>query len=180
MQASVVALARNTSYQAAALQQAVEHALALIEQPLSRLIRPGDRVLVKPYLRHGPMRAPESRMVSHPALIETVIGMVRDCGRRPTLGDEGSRYLRRTQPPPDEMWFHLLAERAGAELVSFAKAGGRLVPSGIPSPRQYLLSRAVLDADVVINLANAVLHPTFVWSGAVKNMFNAVVGAGNA
>lgn len=126
------------------------------------------------------MRAPESRMVSHPALIETVIGMVRDCGRRPTLGDEGSRYLRRTQPPPDEMWFHLLAERAGAELVSFAKAGGRLVPSGIPSPRQYLLSRAVLDADVVINLANAVLHPTFVWSGAVKNMFNAVVGAGNA
>lgn len=180
MQASVVALARNTSYQAAALQQAVEHALALIEQPLSRLIRPGDRVLVKPYLRHGPMRAPESRMVSHPALIETVIGMVRDCGGRPTLGDEGSRYLRRTQPPPDEMWFHLLAERAGAELVSFAKAGGRLVPSGIPSPRQYLLSRAVLDADVVINLANAVLHPTFVWSGAVKNMFNAVVGAGNA
>jgi hypothetical protein len=78
------------------------------------------------------------------------------------------------------MWLHLLAERAGAELVSFAKAGGRLVPSGIPRPRQYLLSRAVLDADVVINLANAVLHPTFIWSGALKNMFNAVVGAGNA
>lgn len=180
MQASVVALVRNTSYQAEALRQSVEHALALIGQPLSRLIRPGDRVLVKPYLRHGPMRAPETRMVSHPALIEALIGMVRDCGGHPLLGDEGSRHLRRTQPPPDEMWFHLLAERAGAELVSFAKAGGRLVPSGIPRPGQYLLSRAVLDADVVINLANAVLHPTFVWSGAVKNMFNAVVGAGNA
>lgn len=180
MQASVVALVRNTSYQAEALRQSVEHALALIGQPLSRLIRPGDRVLVKPYLRHGPMRAPETRMVSHPALIETLIGMVRDCGGHPLLGDEGSRHLHRTQPPPDEMWLHLLAERAGAELVSFAKAGGRLVPSGIPRPAQYLLSRAVLDADVVINLANAVLHPTFVWSGAVKNMFNAVVGAGNA
>ncbi|GEC96031.1 hypothetical protein ZRA01_21040 [Zoogloea ramigera] len=180
MQTSVVALVRNTSYQAEALRQSVEQALALIEQPLSRLVRPGDRVLVKPYLRHGPMRAPETRMVSHPALIETMIGMVRDCGGRPTLGDEGSRHLRRTQPPPDEMWLHLLAERAGAELVSFAKAGGRLVPSGIPRPRQYLLSRAVLDADVVINLANAVLHPTFIWSGALKNMFNAVVGAGNA
>ncbi|MBL8435511.1 MAG: SDR family NAD(P)-dependent oxidoreductase, partial [Zoogloea sp.] len=180
MQASVVALVRNTSYQAEALRQSVEHALALIGQPLSRLIRPGDRVLVKPYLRHGPMRAPETRMVSHPALIEALIGMVRDCGGHPLLGDEGSRHLRRTQPPPDEMWFHLLAERAGAELVSFAKAGGRLVPSGIPRPGHYLLSRAVLDADVVINLANAVLHPTFVWSGAVKNMFNAVVGAGNA
>ena len=180
MQASVVALVRNTSYQAEALRQSVEHALALIGQPLSRLIRPGDRVLVKPYLRHGPMRAPETRMVSHPALIETLIGMVRDCGGHPLLGDEGSRHLHRTQPPPDEMWLHLLAERAGAELVSFAKAGGRLVPSGIPRPGQYLLSRAVLDADVVINLANAVLHPTFVWSGAVKNMFNAVVGAGNA
>ncbi len=180
MQASVVALVRNTSYQAEALRQSVEHALALIGQPLSRLIRPGDRVLVKPYLRHGPMRAPETRMVSHPALIEALIGMVRDCGGHPLLGDEGSRHLRRTQPPPDEMWLHLLAERAGAELVSFAKAGGRLIPSGIPRPGQYLLSRAVLDADVVINLANAVLHPTFVWSGAVKNMFNAVVGAGNA
>lgn len=180
MQASVVALVRNTSYQPDALKQSVEQALGLIGQPLSRLIRPSDRVLVKPYLRHGPMRTPETNMVSHPAIIETVIALVRDCGGHPVLGDEGSRQLRQTQPPPDEMWLHLLAERAGAELVSFAKAGGRLVPSGIPRPRQYLLSRAVLDADVVINLANAVLHPTLVWSGAVKNMFNTVIGAGNA
>ena len=180
MQASVVALVRNTSYQPEALRQSIERALALIEQPLSRLIRPGDRVLVKPYLRHGPMRTPETNMISQPAIIEAVIALVRDCGWHPMLGDEGSRRLRQTQPPPDEMWLHLLAERAGAELVSFAKAGGRLVPSGIPRPHQYLLSRAVLDADVVINLANAVLHPTLVWSGAVKNMFNTVIGAGNA
>lgn len=180
MQTSVVALVRNTSYQPEALRQSIERALALIEQPLSRLIRSGDRVLVKPYLRHGPMRTPETNMISQPAIIEAVIALVRDCGGHPMLGDEGSRRLRQTQPPPDEMWLHLLAERAGAELVSFAKAGGRLVPSGIPRPHQYLLSRAVLDADVVINLANAVLHPTLVWSGAVKNMFNTVIGAGNA
>lgn len=176
---SVVSLVRNSSYQLDALQYAIERSLELIDLPLSSLIHPGDRVLIKPYLRHGNIRAPETRMVSHPALIEATVRLVRDSGGRPALGDEGSQRVLTLAPSPDEMWLHLLAERSGAELVSFAKAGGRMLPSLIERPRKYLVTRAILDADVVINLANAQLHPRFVWSGAVKNMFNALIGAGN-
>lgn len=177
---SVVSLVRSTDYRVEALGQAIEEALQLIGQPLARLVRPGARVLIKPYLRHGSVRLPETRMVSHPALIEASIRLVRDCGGHPVLGDEGSRYLHNPPLHPDALWLHLLADRSGAELVSFAKAGGRVLPSRIPRPRDYLLTRAVLDADVVISLANPQPHPSLIWSGAVKNMFNALIGEGGS
>lgn len=178
-QNSRVAFTQNTRYDIPTLQGAIARILDLIDAPLERCVRPGDRVLIKPYLRHGSVRLPETRMVSHPALIEALIGLVRDCGGRPVLGDEGSRHLRNTPLHPDSVWLHLLASRCNAELVSFAKAGGRIVESGIKQPASYLLSRAVLDADSVISLGNAQPHPSLVWSGSVKNMFNAVIGAGN-
>ena len=176
---SLVSLVRNESYAPDALRQSIEQALALIGQPLRQLIRPGDRVLVKPYLRHGSVRQPETRMVSHPAVVEAVLGLVCDCGGRPQLGDEGSRRPGHPQLHHEALWLHLLAERFGAELVSFAMSGGRVVPSAIPQPASYLLSRAVLDADSVISLVNAQPHPSLMWSGALKNMFNTIIGAGN-
>lgn len=179
IQTSRVAFTESTSYDIATLQDALSRTLDLIDLPLEQCVRPGDRVLIKPYLRHGSVRLPESRMVSHPALIEALVGLVRDCGGRPILGDEGSRHLRNAPLHPDSVWLHLLASRCDAELVSFAKAGGRIVESGIERPTCYLLSQAVLDADTVISLGNAQPHPSLVWSGSVKNMFNAVIGAGN-
>lgn len=176
---SLVSLVRNESYAPDALRQSIEQALALIGQPLRQLIRPGDRVLIKPYLRHGSVRQPETRMVSHPAVVEAVLGLVCDCGGRPQLGDEGSRRPGYPQLHHEALWLHLLAERFSAELVSFATSGGRVVPSAIPQPASYLLSRAVLDADSVISLVNAQPHPSLMWSGALKNMFNTIIGAGN-
>lgn len=176
---SLVSLVRNESYAPDTLRRAIEQALALIRQPLDRLIRPGDRILIKPYLRHGSVRQPETRMISHPAMVEAMLDLVRDCGGRPVLGDEGSRHPDQAQLHHEALWLHLLAERYGAELVSFATAGGRVLPSRIPRPASYLLSRAVLDADAVISLVNPQPHPWLIWSGAVKHMFNTIIGAGN-
>ncbi|MBS0371426.1 MAG: SDR family NAD(P)-dependent oxidoreductase [Proteobacteria bacterium] len=177
--ASLVSLVRNDSYAPDRLRAVIEHALELIGQPLTALIRPGDRVLVKPYLRHGSVRLPETRMVSHPAFVEAMLGLVRDSGGRPQLGDEGSRCPGKPQLHHEALWLHELAERFDTELVSFATSGGRVLQSGIPRPASYLLSTAVLDTDVVISLVNAQPHPSLVWSGALKNMFNAIIGAGN-
>lgn len=173
---SVVAFVPCIHHQQESLRLALETALIEIGQPLQGLIRAGDRVLIKPYLRHGNTRRPESRMVSHPALIETIVEMVKDCGGRPLIGDEGSRQLHDQPIHRDSMWLHLLAERTGAELVSFAKAGGRLLSSDVPHLKRLLLSRAVTDADLVLNLANAQPHGRLIWSGAIKNMLNAVIG----
>lgn len=96
------------------------------------------------------------------------------------LGDAG--LLRRPEQwiDPDDLWVHLLAERCGAEWITFALAGGRMCPSRLAHPPEYMVTRVVLEADVVISIANPRPHLYLVWNGAIKNMFNAVIGAGNA
>jgi uncharacterized protein (DUF362 family)/Pyruvate/2-oxoacid:ferredoxin oxidoreductase delta subunit len=143
--------------------------------PLPKLIRTGDRVLVKPFLRYG-YATPESRMVSHPEMVRMVIEAATDCGAITSLGDAGMTKGGRRGSRPLDAWIHDVARQSGASLASFGESGARYLRSGVLFPRRYLISRAVLDADKVIGCANLQPHPLLTLSGATKNMFNSVVG----
>jgi uncharacterized protein (DUF362 family)/Pyruvate/2-oxoacid:ferredoxin oxidoreductase delta subunit len=151
-----------------------------MQPPMAKVIKRGDRVLLKPFLHHGRHSYPDSRLVSHPALIQVVTEALRDCGAQVMLGDEGSRSFASRPVAAGGEWMHDLARRHDIALVSFAKTGGRHVRSGLIFPRRYLLARAVLDVDHVVNCANFQPHYVLGMSGAVKNMFNAVIGAGQS
>jgi NAD(P)-dependent dehydrogenase (short-subunit alcohol dehydrogenase family)/ferredoxin len=43
-------------------------------------------------------------------------------------------------------------------------------------PKAYLIANALLDSDAIINCANCQPHSKLLLSGAVRNMFNAIVG----
>ncbi len=172
---SQVVAAKNHSYTRSSLQCAFQNLLDGMEPPLPTLIKTGDRVLVKPYLRHGNDNY-QSRMVSHPSVVRMVIEAVVDCGAVVMLGDEGSKKLREENVRPDEQWIHDLAASSRASLVSFSKEGAKLVRGNLHFPRKYLISRAVLEADAVVSCANFQPHYILGFSGAVKNMFNSVVG----
>jgi uncharacterized protein (DUF362 family)/Pyruvate/2-oxoacid:ferredoxin oxidoreductase delta subunit len=146
-----------------------------MDPQLPAIIGNGDRVLVKPFLRHG-SAGPESRLVSHPEVVRMVVEAVKDCGAIVTLGDAGLEKRRDDSYWPNGRLLQEIAKSFGATLVSFGEAGARYVKSGVLYPRKYLVSRAVLDVDEVIGCANFQPHRTLVLSGAVKNMFNALVG----
>lgn len=173
-----ISAARSSSYAPTPLRRAFRDVLDRLDPPLADLIKTGDRVLVKPFLRYGPAM-PESRMVSHPEMIRMAIEAATDCGAIALLGDAG---MTRTTSGgsaggrPHDAWIHDVARQSGAHLVSFGESGARYVRSGVLFPRRYLISRAVLDADKVIGCANLQPHPALTLSGATKNMFNAVVG----
>ncbi|OOG52226.1 DUF362 domain-containing protein [Polaromonas sp. C04] len=170
-----IAVARNDDHTRTSVRGAFRDLLDRMDPPLPAMIRTGDHVLVKPFLRYGGGN-PESRMISHPEVIAMAIEAVRDCGAMVTLGDEASTRMRSENHLSDERWIYGIAESSGANLVSFAKAGARRVRGGMVYPRTYLISRAVLDVDKVVNCANFQPHGPLVLSGAVKNMFSAVVG----
>ena len=149
--------------------------LDALDRPLTTLIRPGDKVFVKPYLRNGSNDSPESLQVSQPGVIRALLEIIKDCGASVAFGDEGSPNPWSDQPHPGRFWLYELARRTGCELVNFAASGG-VFKEGTCAPYRYLISRALTDADAVINLAHFQFHPKFVINGCIKNTFNAVLG----
>lgn len=170
-----VAAAKNEAYNRASVQRAFRDLLERMDPPLPKVICKGDHVLVKPFLRHG-NAGPDSRLVSHPEVVRMVIEAVKDCGAVVTVGDAGLGNRRDNSYLPNGKVLQDIAKSSGANLVSFAEAGARYVKSGLVYPRRYLISRAVLDSDKVIGCGNFQPHGRLMLSGAVKNMFNALVG----
>ena len=83
-----------------------------------------SRVLIKPYLHHGPHGNYENRLLSHPHFIALVVEAVKECGGVVILGDEGCKKLHGDVIPRDKQWIYDLAEMFGVGLVSFAKYWG--------------------------------------------------------
>ena len=176
MQASVVARSQH-SHQPEALRQSIERALAPDRTTaFPCLIRPGDRS-VSPTCATGRCTL-ETNMISQPAIIAGDRPGAR-LRWHPMLGDEGSGDDCGRPSRPRRNADNSAGRTGRCRARSFAKAGGARAQRH-SAPHQYLLSRAALDADVVINLGQRRAPSQLVWSGAVKNMFNTVIGAGNA
>lgn len=154
----------------------VRELLGALEEPLSNLIKSGDKVFLKPYLKNGVNDSPESLQVSQPAVIQAVLEILKDYGATVEFGDEGSPNPLLSRPHPSRIWLHEIARRTNTKLVNFALGGGKLKQGKLLSPRRYLISQALLDADAIISLSHFQFHPKFVINGCVKNMFNAVLG----
>ncbi|MFQ6110605.1 MAG: DUF362 domain-containing protein [Nitrospinota bacterium] len=169
MSAKVAAL-RCGSYSQAELEPAVERLLGLLGG-LERFVSRGAKVLLKPNLLKA--SEPESCVTTHPALVKCLAGMVLEAGGKPFIGDSPA-------------WGSLgrVAERAGLKRVA-KEMCIPLVPFDHPVKvenrggrvyRRLTLDRAVLEADVIINLPKLKTHQQLLLSGAIKNCFGCVPG----
>ena len=172
---SVVATANNTGYRNDLVKVAITRLFDQIEPRLQDIVKPGDRVFVKPTVRHGSVTDPAKRLTSHPAVVRAVIESVIDCGGIVSFGDEGAKSLT-DSPGPHVRWLREIARRTGARLVNFRQAGVRELPGLHIFSRPYPISLALLETNHIINCANLQPHNHLLLAGAIKNMFNAVIG----
>jgi uncharacterized protein (DUF362 family)/ferredoxin len=172
----LVAVTPNDRHAPDTVRESVLRLMTLLETSPARLMRPGARVLVKPYLRNGDNDDPEGLQVSHPSVVAAVVGLFSDCGARVAIGDEGSRNPWSGARDESRGWIHEIARTTGAELTNFAQSGATICRGGLPFPRTYPIAKALLDADLVVNCAHFQLHPELILNGCVKNMFNALIG----
>ena len=151
----------------------VRNAVRRLLEPLGGIrtfVRSGDLVFVKPNMLAA--KEPERAVTTHPVLLEAVVREVQDVGAEVWIGD--------SPPQPQNIrryWqatgFQEVADRTGARLVSL-ETEDLAVRSW--NGWEYPLAKPVLDADVVINLPKLKTHNLTLLTGAVKNMFGAVVG----
>ncbi|HOJ61883.1 MAG TPA: DUF362 domain-containing protein [bacterium] len=168
-----VAIQRCTTYQADAVQAAVEQAVNLLGG-MRAFVKPGGLVLIKPNLLFA--RPPEAAVTTHPAVVEAVARLALDCGGRVVIGD--SPPLASAKRVAEMAGIADVARRWNLTVVDLNRPapGHRRPPARTASAASPSLDRTVLEADVVINVPKLKAHQQMFLTCGVKNLFGCVKG----
>lgn len=166
-----VAVVRTSRYALAEVRAAVERALTLIGG-LEKIVSPNAHVFVK--INHlSPPSPPERGIITHPVFTEAVLAHLREITPRLTLGDD----LHPSTPGGFEVsGYRALCERLGVDLVNLRETGFTRVKTSGKVLSEIYLARALLEADVVVNLPKLKTHSLTLFTGAVKNLYGAIPG----
>lgn len=136
-----------------------------------KLIRSGDRVLIKPNLI-APRPAVDA-VCTHPAIIRALAVIIRDCGGRPYIGDSpGYAPLERCLA---ESGIQAVVDELGIKVVSFKTQ----VEVSRPENRilkRFQLGGRVLEFERIINVPKLKTHGMMGLTLAVKNLFGCISG----
>ncbi len=135
---------------------------------LASIVKPGDRVLLKPNLLTS--ARPTKECITRPELICCVAQMVQAVGGKPFLGDSpafgSAKGVARANG---------LAEMAAAIDLPIVEFHGQRYATG--GELDHLrLSKEAMGADVVINLPKVKSHMQLTITMGVKNLFGCVPG----
>ena len=153
--------------------QAVRAALEAVLAPLGGMaafVRPGQQVLIKPNLLAG--KPPERAVTTHPEIVRQVILLAQEAGGIVSVGD--SPGLGSPEGVARKCGILQAVEETGARFAPFVASVPVRVSEG--TFHQLEVAREILDAEVIINLPKLKTHQMMGFTGAVKNMFGAVVG----
>ncbi len=170
-----VAIAPCNTYHPSELRGALERALGLLSWTPPR----GARVLLKPNAVTN--NRPDQATATHPAVVDTVCGLLSDAGCDITIGDSSAYWFPGyTRASFESLGLAEVARRHGAATVFFEELPFRTVERpGFPeAPRLYVTDTS--SWDLVINIPKLKVHSTTRLSGAVKNLFGLVPGATKA
>lgn len=169
MSVTPVCLLRADSYSdLAALRAAVEQLL----EPLGgmgSIVKPGDRVLLKPNLLTG--ARPTKECTTRPELVYCVAQLVKEAGGKPFLGD-GPAFGSALGVAKANGYLSLLKD-LDIPVVEFHGSRYQTLNDNFDHLR---LSKEVMDADVVINLPKVKSHVQLTLTLGVKNLFGCVPG----
>jgi uncharacterized protein (DUF362 family)/Pyruvate/2-oxoacid:ferredoxin oxidoreductase delta subunit len=135
----------------------------------------GKRVLLKPNILAG--WPPEKGVTTHPSIVEGAMRALERRGARVSIGDNPGAQS------------YGASERAAVVSGIRAVAGDRWVDLGRNAVKvkvdsrhfdHLLVSKEVLEADIVVNLPKLKTHALTTISGAIKNMFGILVGGQKA
>ncbi|MFE4107295.1 DUF362 domain-containing protein [Almyronema epifaneia] len=166
--AATVSLLRATTYDLPQLHRSLEQLLAPLGG-MAALVKPGDRVLLKPNLLTG--AKPTKECVTRPEVVYCVAQMVKAAGGSPFLGD--SPAFGSARGVAEANGYLPLIERLNLPIVELH---GKRYETGRAEFSHLLLSREAMAADVVINLPKVKSHVQLTLTLGVKNLFGCVPG----
>jgi len=162
-----VSILKVPDYDFQCIHEALEKSIELIGG-LPDCIRAGARVFVK--INHLPPASPAERgIVTHPIFAEAVLRLIAGTGAHITVGDDIESSLGY-----EVSGYYEMCRRLGVNLVNLKEIGFRQIECKGRFLNKVYFSKAVLDADVVINLPKLKTHSLTVITGGVKNMYGTI------
>ena len=138
---------------------------------IQTFVKKGSRVLLKPNLLFG--KSPEKAVTTHPSVVRGMIQIVREAGGVPFIGDSPS--VGSLTWTAERAGIKAVADAMKCPLVEFNRPV--LAPGGGGKTfKQLEVDRAVLEADVIINLPKLKTHSLTVLTLGVKNLFGCIPG----
>jgi uncharacterized protein (DUF362 family)/NAD-dependent dihydropyrimidine dehydrogenase PreA subunit len=169
---AIVSVQRTEKYDAADVRASIDRHFDTLG--IENNLRPGMKVIIKPNLLAA--RHPEKAATTHPVVIASVIGWLRDKGvTRITIADSpGGVYSQGNLKAVYESGgYNALKDTAELNLdTGFQNVK---CPDGFAS-KSFNIINPVLKADYIINIAKLKTHGLTVITGGVKNLFGVIPG----
>ena len=167
---SRVVLLACSDYDYSRVKEKIDAGIALLGG-WPELIKPGERVLLKPNLLAP--EPPERAVTTHPAVFRAVAEGLLQAGSKPVFGD--SPAVSSPEKAAAKAGLMEVAHELGLPLADF-KAGNNINFKGYFAERSYTIARAASENDAIISLPKLKTHGLTQLTGAVKNQFGCVVG----
>ncbi|MCX5778020.1 MAG: DUF362 domain-containing protein [Elusimicrobia bacterium] len=168
-----VSLIKCENYDFTAVEAAVRRAVALIGD-ISTLVRPGERILIKPNLLGA--KEPDRHITTHPEIVRAIVRMVKNAGATPVVGDSPGGAIKGVERVWEKTGMKQMALEEGIELINFETAGSREIKINHPGVPTIQVSKAVLDCDGIINVPKLKSHGLMIFTGAIKNFYGIIPG----
>jgi uncharacterized protein (DUF362 family)/Pyruvate/2-oxoacid:ferredoxin oxidoreductase delta subunit len=139
---------------------------------MGAFVQPGQRVLLKPNLLGS--FAPDRAVTTHPAVVRATALLVREAGGQVLIGD--SPGMGTLAWAARGCGIDPVLNETGATLLDFSAPHEFDAPQNVMA-RRLTLTRALLEADVLISLPKLKTHAQMTFTGALKNQFGLIPGS---
>jgi uncharacterized protein (DUF362 family)/Pyruvate/2-oxoacid:ferredoxin oxidoreductase delta subunit len=164
---SFVAIVKCQDYEPVLVQEAIKKSVDLLGG-ISKFIRPGSKVLVKPNLLMA--IEPTSGVDTHPEVVRAVIKILKTINCRIILGDGPSVWGNQIKNLDDvfqRSGVKMVCQEEDVELVDFDKRRWR---------GKFPLTVRLDECDYLVNIPKFKTHNLTLLTGAIKNLFGLVSG----
>lgn len=168
-----VSLIKCDSYETEQVYAAVKRCVDLLGG-IKAFVKPGERILLKPNLLSA--REPERAITTHPEVARAMIRLVKAAGATPVLGDSPGGAIKGVERVWERTGMKKLAEEEQIELVNFETSGSEEKKIDHELQGSLHISKAVLNADGIINLPKLKTHGLLLYTGALKNLYGCIPG----
>jgi len=171
-----VALVKCPDYEQANVMRAVNEAMKFLGG-VGNFVSPGQTVLLKPNLLSA--RPPELAIDTHPAVVEAVGRVVLEAGGICSLGDSPATGISTPEAYARMLEITGMKEvidRLGLNIVRFDDTCVEREATHAQTFRKILLTNAVSQYDVIINLPKLKTHALTTITCGIKNLYGCVPG----
>ena len=168
---SVVALIPCNKYDEELVNEKVKKGIELVGG-LESVVKKEEKILIKPNLLFA--SAPSKAITTHPSVFGAVLKCLKDEGyANVSYGDSNGKPITDVEKTAIAAGLEEVAQKYGVPFADFKTSVTVTYPEGVVA-KEFIVNKAVEDADALISVCKMKTHALEKITGAVKNQYGCI------